>query len=146
MTESSDEQQKIAKGCAGCGCLSVLAIAGLALIATFCGSLSGDSQRSADGESKTLGQQVVDRYEIKMRWDCERAIKDDLRDPKSYEAHKIRMAEPPTSDTTGAVVRVMASFRARNAFGGMAAGLAECYYDQDGERTFYSGLIEPPSP
>tara|TARA_B100000674_G_C37679576_1_gene840875 strand:- start:154 stop:774 length:621 start_codon:yes stop_codon:yes gene_type:complete len=82
---------------------------------------------------RLTAQQVVDKYEISMRWDCEDAIKSQLLDRRSYKAVKVRYTPHIMNEHPDAVVDVRISFDAKNSFGGNAPSFGRCAFDSNGK-------------
>ena len=82
---------------------------------------------------RLTAQQVVDKYEIGMRWDCEDAIKSQLVDKRSYKAVKVRYTPHIMNEHPNAVVDVRISFDAKNSFGGNAPSFGRCAFDSNGK-------------
>ena len=82
---------------------------------------------------RLTAQQVVDKYEIGMRWDCEDAIKSQLVDKRSYKAVKVRYTPHIMNEHPDAVVDVRISFDAKNSFGGNAPSFGRCAFDSNGK-------------
>ena len=82
---------------------------------------------------RLTAQQVVDKHEISMRWDCEDAIKSQLLDRRSYKAVKVRYAPHIMNEHPNAVVDVRISFDAKNSFGGNAPSFGRCAFDSNGK-------------
>ena len=66
-----------------------------------------------------------------MRWGCEDAIKDGLRDPRSYQANAVRYW--PSMEQNPALVMVKINYNAKNSFGGSVRGNAVCHADAQGD-------------
>lgn len=73
---------------------------------------------------------AVRKHEIKMRWDCEDAIKSGLRDPRSYQANDVGYWHSMAADP--ALVMVKINYTAKNGFGGATRGNAVCHADANG--------------
>ena len=73
---------------------------------------------------------AAEKHEIKMRWGCEDAIKDGLKDPRSYQANDVRYW--PSMDVDPALVMVKINYSAKNGFGGSVRGNAVCHADASG--------------
>ena len=67
---------------------------------------------------------------LKLRWDCEKAIKQDLKDPRSYKANKVTYW--PSMREDPALVMVRVNFNATNSFGASVPGNAACHADKNG--------------
>ena len=73
---------------------------------------------------------AAEEHEISMRWGCEDAIKDGLKDPRSYQANNVRYW--PSVESSPALVMVKIDYNARNSFGGSVRGNAVCHADANG--------------
>ena len=67
---------------------------------------------------------------LKLRWDCEKAIKQDLKDSRSYKANKVTYW--PSMREDPALVMVRVNFNATNSFGASVPGNAACHADKNG--------------
>ena len=88
---------------------------------------------SAHAGYRLTAQQVVDKYEISMRWACEDAIKSQLVDPRSYKAVKVRYGKHIMNEHPDAVVDTRISFDAKNSFGGNSPSFGRCAFDSYGK-------------
>ncbi len=70
---------------------------------------------------------VVGEHELAMRWSCENSIKQQLRNPRSYEASAVRYLQGDNG-----LVSTVIQYRAENGFGGKGAGTAVCGHDTAG--------------
>ena len=86
-------------------------------------------------------QKVVDKYEWTMRWDCEAAIKTQLKDPKSYKAENVQYAAHMSNEHPNAVIDVRISFDAKNSFGGNARSFARCVFDSNGKMVQFPTVV-----
>lgn len=80
--------------------------------------------------SKDDWRKLAKDNEIKLRWRCEDALKDRLKDPRSYQPNEIKYAGPPGS--RGAV-SVLIDYTAKNSLGGSNRGAAICLADKNAE-------------
>ena len=74
--------------------------------------------------------------EFGVRWDVEKAVKDLLLDPGSYEKDSItarRLFAAERSDGSQYYSAVTVRFRAKNTFGGYARGTAWVELNEDAE-------------
>lgn len=90
------------------------------------------------GDTQEVGRLWMEKYELSSRWSCEGAIKKRLKDPSSMETRNVTYssspfmeASPPTWATNVEVV-----YGARNGFGGMTIGTANCLF------TIYGNLAK----
>ena len=88
---------------------------------------------------KLTAQEVVDKYELRMRWACEDAIKSQLVDQRSYKAVKVRYTPHKMNEHPDAVVDVRISFDAENSFGGNAPSFGRCAFDS------YGNMVRSPN-
>jgi len=61
-----------------------------------------------------------------MRWDCERNIKDRLKDPNSYDPIKVSYY------TSASDAQVRIDFTSKNSFGGRVRNMAYCTANSSG--------------
>lgn len=80
--------------------------------------------------SKDDWRKLARDNEIKLRWRCEDALKDRLKDPRSYQPNEIKYAGPAGS--RGAV-SVLIDYTAKNSLGGSNRGTAICLADKNAE-------------
>ena len=73
---------------------------------------------------------AAEEHEISMRWDCEDAIKEGLKDPRSYQANDVRYW--PSAEVDPALVMVKINYSAKNSFGGSVRNNAVCHADANG--------------
>jgi hypothetical protein len=62
--------------------------------------------------------------------DCNQAIREQLRDPGSYEMTEMRIRQDDTDPEAG---QAIIQFRAKNGFGGYGSGIAICERVKDGD-------------
>jgi hypothetical protein len=77
-------------------------------------------------------ESVAQKNELKVRWECEDAIKAKLNDPNSYEARNVETLTA-TDATKSTWVQVRVDFGARNGFGGVVPGRAVCNFDRNAQ-------------
>jgi hypothetical protein len=80
--------------------------------------------------SKDDWRKLARDNEIKLRWRCEDALKDRLKDPRSYQPNEIKYAGP--LGNRGAV-SVLIDYTAKNSLGGSNRGAAICLADENAE-------------
>ena len=68
-----------------------------------------------------------------MRWDCEKAIKSQLKDPRSYQAENVKFVSHLSNEHPNGVVDLRISFDAKNSFGGKARSFGRCVFDSNGK-------------
>ncbi len=86
-------------------------------------------------------QQVVDKYEWTMRWDCEKAIKSQLKDPRSYKAENVKFVSHMSNEQPNGVVDVRISFDAKNSFGGNSPSFGRCVFDSKGKMVQFPTVV-----
>ena len=96
--------------------------------------LAGSAIKTPTKEAPTCTKEAwicaAEKHEITMRWGCEDAIKDGLKDPRSYQANDVRYW--PSMDVDPALVMVKINYSAKNGFGGSVRGNAVCHADASG--------------
>jgi hypothetical protein len=86
----------------------------------------------APAPASATPESVAQENELKVRWDCEDAIKAKLNDPGSYEARNVETLTA-TDATKPTWIQVRVDFGARNGFGGMVSNKAVCNFDRNAQ-------------
>ena len=104
------------------GCL--IGFGAFILICAFIGSITTSVENAKTPEQKKQEQKekANEWYNEISSYSCERSLKEDLRNPSSYE----RSGDFITTSDNGNKKVVIWKFRAENGFGGMNVGGAMC--------------------
>jgi len=87
---------------------------------------------------KESWEKAVESHQVKMRWKCEDAIKESLKDPRSYQANDVNYW--PSMEAEPALVMVKINYTAKNSFGGAVRGDAVCHADAKGNIIKFKNL------
>lgn len=130
MTTAPEKPKK--NGClTGCGTLIIMFI----VVGIFGSVLSSLNKKNLTPEQKALEakEQADDWYNIRSRFSCERELKNDLREPNSYERMSDFITTIPNKPNTKIVSW---KFRAKNGFGGYTVGAGVCTISREDGGTF----------
>ena len=104
------------------GCLGIVVVLGCIWIFTACQDSFKDPAKKALEESQRKEKVVNEWFNGGSEYSCESNLKEQLRDPNSYE----RDGDFTTPSNDGKKRIITWKFRAKNGFGGYTPGIGMC--------------------